>query len=97
MTQVPALAGDWMMSLTIFIAVCVLGIDFLIYVLFQWTFADKRQALQKKLAAERQALQGESARPFLVSSRKIGPQTQARLQKVRERMATAVERERRSA
>lgn len=85
------------MSLTIFIAVCVLGIDFLIYVLFQWTFADKRRALQKKLAEQRQALQSSPARPFLVTSRKVGPQTQARLQKVRERMTTGVERERRSA
>lgn len=80
------------MSLTIFITICVLGIDFLIYVLFQWTFADKRAALQKKLAQQRQALQVEPAGPFLVSSRKIGPQTQARLQKVRERMATSLER-----
>lgn len=85
------------MSLTIFIAVCVLGIDFLIYVLFQWTFADKRQALQKKLAQQRQGLHTEQARPFLVSSRKVGPQTQARLQKVRERMAAGLERERRLA
>ena len=81
-----------MMSLTIFITICVLGIDFLIYVLFQWTFADKRVALQKKLAQQRQALQAEPARPFLVRSHKIGPQTQARLQKVRERMATGLER-----
>jgi hypothetical protein len=85
------------MSLTVFIAVCVLGLDFLIYVLFHWTFADKRAALQKRLTQQRQALQVESARPFLVSSRKVGPQTQARLQKVRERMATGLERERRLA
>jgi len=85
------------MSLTIFIAVCVLGIDFLIYVLFQWTFADKRRALQKKLAQQRQSLPSEPARPFLVTLRKVGPQTQARLQKVRERMAVGAERERRSA
>jgi hypothetical protein len=85
------------MSITVFIAACVLGVDFLIYVLFQWTFADKRSALQKKLAQQRQALQIEPARPFLVSSRKAGPQTQARLEKVRERMAGCRERERRSA
>jgi len=85
------------MSLTVFIAVCVLGIDFLIYILFQWTFGDKRRALQKTLAQQRQALQAEPPRPFVVSSRKTGPQTQARLQKVRERMGTCAERERRSA
>jgi hypothetical protein len=86
-----------MMSVTIFIAICVLAIDFLIYVLFQWTFADKRAALQKKLAEQRQALHREPARPFLVSPRKVGPQTQARLQKVRARMGTGFDRERRSA
>lgn len=86
------------MSFTVFIAICVLGIDFLIYVLFQWTFGDKRRAMQKKLLEHRNAMQQQPARPFLVSSRKPGgPETQARLRKVRERMATGVPRERRLA
>ena len=82
-------------TLVIFLAVSVLSVDFLVYVLFQWTFGDKRRAIQKKLAEQRQALQLETARPFLVCSGKVGPQTQARLQKVRERMATTgLERQR---
>jgi uncharacterized membrane protein YccC len=75
------------MSLNVFIAVCVLGLDFLIYVLFQWTYGDKRRAMQKKLAEQRKAMEVETSRPFLVHSRRGGAVTQARLQRVRERMA----------
>jgi hypothetical protein len=58
-------------------------------VLFQWTFGDKRRAMQKKLEACRQAQQQQQppARPYLVSSRQPGSVTQERLQKVRERMS----------
>jgi hypothetical protein len=76
-----------MMSLNVFMAICVLGVDFLIYVLFQWTYGDKRRAMEKKVAEQRKAMEVERSRPFLVSSRKAGAVTQARLQRVRERMA----------
>jgi hypothetical protein len=76
-----------MMSVNIFMGLCVLGVDFLIYVLFQWTYGDKRRAMQKKLAEQRKAMEVEKSRPFLVPSRKGGAVTQARLQRVRERMA----------
>jgi hypothetical protein len=76
-----------MMSLNVFMAICVVGVDFLIYALFQWTYGDKRRALQKKLAEQRKAMEVEGSRPFLVSSRRTGAVTQARLQRVRERMA----------
>ncbi len=78
------------MSLAIFLAICIVGVDFLIYVLFQWTFGDKRRAIARKLAAHRGATQTQTPtpsepRPFLVQA---GPQTRARLQKVRARLAT---------
>ncbi|HXY01623.1 MAG TPA: hypothetical protein VEI54_11935 [Candidatus Limnocylindrales bacterium] len=57
------------MSLTLFAALCILGVDFLIYVLFQWTYGDKRRALARKIAAERKALKEQGTRPFLVASR----------------------------
>jgi hypothetical protein len=57
------------MSLTIVFAVCILGIDFMIYALFRWTFGDKRSALARQIAAQRNALREQSARPFLVASR----------------------------
>jgi hypothetical protein len=58
------------MSLTVFLALCVLGIDFMIYLLFQWIYGDKRRALTRKIAAHRNALAEPSPRPFLVTSRK---------------------------
>ncbi|MGB2633984.1 MAG: hypothetical protein WAM58_08620 [Candidatus Acidiferrum sp.] len=75
------------MSLAIFLAICVVGVDFLIYVLFQWTFGDKRRAIARKLAAHREAtqIQTPQPRPFLVQA---GPQTRARLQKIRSRLST---------
>jgi hypothetical protein len=84
----PSAPGDgMMMSVNIFMGLCVLGVDFLIYVLFQWTYGDKRRAMQKKLAEQRKAMEAEKSRPFLLPSRKGGAVTQARLQRVRERMA----------
>jgi hypothetical protein len=74
------------MSLTIFLALCILGVDFLIYVLFQWTFGDKRRAMAKKLEQHRNSMQEQAPRPFVVSPGKAGPETHARMQKVRERM-----------
>jgi hypothetical protein len=74
------------MSLAIFLAICIVGLDFLIYVLFQWTLGDKRRAIARKLAACREAtqIQTQPRRPYLVQP---GPQTRARLQKVRARLA----------
>jgi len=56
------------MSLNIFLIICVLGIDFMIYVLFQWIFGDKRKAIARQVALSRKALSEESARPYLVAS-----------------------------
>lgn len=75
------------MSLGIFLTLCIVGVDFLIYVLFQWTYGDKRAAMQRKLAAQREAMKQQAAKPFLVSSQRGRPETQARLQKIRARMA----------
>ena len=57
------------MALTVFIALCILGVDFLIYVLFQWTWGDKRRAIARQVAAHREAFDAQSGRPFLVPSR----------------------------
>jgi hypothetical protein len=53
------------MSLAIFLTLCILGVDFLIYVLFEWTFGDRRRALQRKVQAQRLAMK-EAPRPTLV-------------------------------
>jgi len=56
------------MSLNIFLMICILGIDFMIYVLFQWIFGDKRSAIARKVALTRKSLNEQSARPYLVAS-----------------------------
>jgi hypothetical protein len=43
------------MSLYVFVTLCIIGSDFLIYVLYQWTFGDKRRAMVRKIAAHRNA------------------------------------------
>jgi hypothetical protein len=58
------------MSVTVFLALCILGLDFMLYVLFQWTYGDKRAALARKLAAHKKALKEQTPRPVLVSHEK---------------------------
>jgi len=92
------------MSLGIFLALCILGADVLIYFLFQWMYGERRAAIAKKVAAQRQAIEREreesqrqQAGPFLVHSKKAGPATQERVKKIRERMGKGAEAERRLA
>ena len=49
------------MSLTIFLTLCILGLDFLIFVLFKWTYGDKQRAIARRVAEERKAMQSEKA------------------------------------
>lgn len=58
------------MSLDLLLAFCVLGIAFMIYALFQWTYGDKHRARGRQLPARKNALMNQSRRPFLVSSQK---------------------------
>jgi hypothetical protein len=58
------------MSLTVFLALCILGIDFMIYAFFQWTYGDKRRAQSRQLAARKNAYKTQTPRPYLVASQK---------------------------
>jgi hypothetical protein len=58
------------MSLTVFLALCVLGLDFMIYALFQWTYGDKRNAVARQLAVHKNALKEQSRRPVLVARKR---------------------------
>lgn len=51
------------MSLDLFLAFCVLGIAFMIYALFQWTYGDKHRARGRQLPARKNALMNQSRRP----------------------------------
>jgi hypothetical protein len=75
------------MSLTVFLAFCILGLDFMIYALFQWIYGDKRNALARQLAARKNALKEQSPRPFLVALQKATLGTQKLPHPVGERAA----------
>ncbi len=42
------------MSLTVFLAFCILGCDFLLYVLFQWIYGEKHTNHARRVAARRE-------------------------------------------
>jgi hypothetical protein len=48
------------MSVTVFLAFCILGLDFLIYVLFQWIYGEKRRAFARQVAARKRARKEQS-------------------------------------
>jgi hypothetical protein len=52
------------MSLTMFLAFCILGCDFLLYVLFQWIYGEKHRNHARRSAARRErgrSLSGKEA------------------------------------
>ncbi len=57
------------MSATIFLAICILGCDILLYFLFQWTYGERRRGLARRSAAPSGAVQQPDTRPFLIASR----------------------------
>jgi hypothetical protein len=59
------------MSVTVFLAFCILGCDFLLYVLYQFTYGEKRRGLSRRSKATEHATMNQpDARPFLVASRR---------------------------
>ena len=50
------------MSLTVFLAFCILGFDFLLYVLFQWIYGEKHRKHARRVA-EREKRRALSAKP----------------------------------
>src|ERR1700758_4546534 len=49
------------MSLTIFLALCFLGLDFMIYVLFKLLYGDRRGLIARRVAEQRKAAEAEAA------------------------------------
>jgi hypothetical protein len=64
------------MSLTVFLALCILGLDFMIYVLFKLTYGDRRSVVARRVAAHRAAVRAESAGLFVVRAGKTAPDGQ---------------------
>jgi hypothetical protein len=52
------------MSLTVFLAFCILGCDFLLYILFQWIYGEKHRKHARRVAAreKRRALSTKQPR-----------------------------------
>jgi hypothetical protein len=64
------------MSLTIFLALCILGLDFMIYVLFKLFFGDRRSLIARRVAQQRKADQAEAAGLIFVPAPKSPPTRQ---------------------
>jgi hypothetical protein len=65
------------MSLTVFIAICVLGLDFMIFVLFQWLYGENNRNRFRRSAARRHAAHSQSPL-YYVSSRNNSQKSTAR-------------------
>jgi len=68
------------MSATLFLAFCILGCDFLLYFLFQWTYGEKRRGLSRRTPKPMSPMNQPDARPFLVASRKTATGGAQRIQ-----------------
>jgi hypothetical protein len=53
----------------VFLGLCIVGLDFMIYALFKWTYGDKRSEIARKVAAYKESAKQQGARPFLVRSK----------------------------
>ena len=58
------------MPFSIFVAVSILGLDFMIFVLFKLLYGDKRSAIARQLAEQRKAAKAQAAGLFLVPVKK---------------------------
>jgi hypothetical protein len=58
------------MSLYVFLALCILGLDFMIYVLFKLLYGDRRSVIARRVAAQREAARAEAAGLIFVPARK---------------------------
>jgi hypothetical protein len=76
------------MSATVFLAFCILGCDFLLYVLYQFTYGEKRRGLSRRSTAPKHvAMNQPDARPFLVASRRRATAKGQQLQNMRHQIA----------
>ena len=60
------------MTATVFLAICILGCDFLLCALYQWTYGEKRRGLSRNSNPRTQPAQN-STQPFVISPRKPAP------------------------
>jgi len=60
------------MSSTLFLAFCILGCDLLLYILFQWTYGEKRRGLANRRASRLSGAASAKSQPleFVPAKRK---------------------------
>lgn len=83
----PSTQSELIMSVTVFLAICILGCDFLLYVLFQWTYGEKRRGLSRRSNPLKSAMSRQDPRPFLVSSRPGATRSVQRVHMMRQGIA----------
>src|SRR5262249_37617014 len=67
------------MPLTLFMAICILGCDVLIYFLFQWTLGEKGRTRRRRCGAKRKLDSGQKSPLFVVRAQKKTPRQRAKV------------------
>jgi hypothetical protein len=82
------------MSFTVFMALCILGCDFLIYVLYQWAFGERRRTLMRRAASRRraEALRSPQDRSTAMAQKSFATKPVTVMDPKRRRRASSVER-----
>lgn len=82
------------MSATVFLAICILGCDALLYFLFQWTYGEKRRGLVPRIGSRHRTANPQKSQPIeFVPARRKTPTpkytTYARFQQMEEKGKSA--------
>jgi hypothetical protein len=64
------------MPFNVFVALCILGLDFMIFVLFKLLYGDRRSVIARRVAEQRKAAKAEASGLFLVPAKKTAPPSQ---------------------
>jgi len=66
------------MSLRVFMAICILGCDFMLYVLFQWLYGEKHRKHVRKSRASNQPLRMQARQPYVIKTEKLEAEAEER-------------------
>ena len=75
------------MPLRLFMAICILGCDVLIYFLFQWTLGEKGRTRRRRCAAKRRVASGQELQLFEVAQKKAASAQRAKVLRYTKREA----------
>jgi len=66
------------MSLRVSMAICILGCDFMLYVLFQWLYGEKHRKHVRKSRANNQPFSMQARRPYVIKAEKLETEAEER-------------------